>query len=500
MLSAVTSRFKHFLWGNSHVKETRKRSLEEESEEEESSGFGEGEPAPKKSRLLTVNHDPPINRSYSQIGSKFCVGITKVYSFISGLSSPLFSSKDMTDSPDSSGQSLRVNVGGSRKSSRGKGLAESTTTAGEHFTRDKDPGPSGLDLTSSLMTNDDDIQFLGASSRTGYTDAPTKRPALGRRATAPEHSQPPVPSINPNFRFSPTVSPIAPQAPPDLTLRPSSKEPSWFKNSLAGRKVSYLNKKPGSLGRNPIKSLNEKCYGIQKKKQIRSTFLFHRGNSCAEESFRYEDKANYQQLLQQYTESSVLPSSSSNSTSPIACITRSRFNSFWTDEKRRQLEDTLSASRLSSTLAVDATASSDLATEKKSSTSDILLVDLVRAESTDSETDSVIFVKELTKPVSRSNSLESIIQESPVYNTDWLKSLREKYGNRSRAASDEAELAAEMQKRFEERRAKCHSSLEDRITHRMKFLDLTFPSKVEEIQPEEEEEEEEELVPLTSQM
>lgn len=75
---------------------------------------------------------------------------------------------------------------------------------------------------------------------------------------------------------------------------------------------------------------------------------------------------------------------------------------------------------------------------------------------------------------------------------------REKYEVRAKTNDTEVEILAEMQKKFEERRKNCQSSLEDRITRRMRYLDLTFPSKVEEIPPEEEEEAEEEFVQLTS--
>lgn len=77
---------------------------------------------------------------------------------------------------------------------------------------------------------------------------------------------------------------------------------------------------------------------------------------------------------------------------------------------------------------------------------------------------------------------------------------REKYEIKGKTREAEAEQAVKTKEMFEEKRKAFQASLDERIARRMRDLDLTFPSKVEELQPEEEEEEEEELVPLTPEM
>lgn len=91
--------------------------------------------------------------------------------------------------------------------------------------------------------------------------------------------------------------------------------------------------------------------------------------------------------------------------------------------------------------------------------------------------------------------------ESQIVNRD-IKYIysREKYEIKGKTREAEAEQAVKTKEMFEEKRKAFQASLDERIARRMRDLDLTFPSKVEELEPEEEEEEEEELVPLTPEM
>ncbi|XP_071531618.1 uncharacterized protein [Panulirus ornatus] len=546
-----------------------------QSEKEESSEDGEGEPARKKSRSLRGNNETPVTRSYMWNFRKFVSGsVSGVYSWMSQITSPSPSREDRVNSTDASRHKLRIKMTGSTNpSKREKGKTESTTASGESISENITV-TSGTESTAGIIADDDEVQFLGMTPRVVKNDLPTKRPALSRRSLALELNQPSLSSINSNFRFKKSISPVASEDTPDVTARLSHVEPSnsFLKNSLAGRKVYTNPRKPGALSRDPMKSLHDKYFGKHKKNPISAQFITGRGRSCTQESFRYEDKMRYLQLLQQYTDSPISPSShvrkvssssfstfsscSTTSISPLAMVTKTRLNSIWTSEKRQQLEGYLNKITSSSEPIADATASgcstipiSPIVMIKKSclnsirtsekqqqleghlnsmtpssepladattsglqepvlqkKSHDLAVVDMDRTESSnsiqsieDSEAESVIFVEEVTKPTSSRNSLEERLLESPFYNSEWLKDLREKYEVRAKTNDTEIVVVAEMQKKLEDLRKNCQSSLEDRITRRMKHLNLTFPSKVEEILPEEETEEEE-FVELTTDM
>ncbi|XP_071531621.1 sentrin-specific protease 1-like isoform X5 [Panulirus ornatus] len=525
MLSAVSSRVRNIFGNPFSATAPKKRSLEEESEKEESSEDGEGEPARKKSRSLRGNNETPVTRSYMWNFRKFVSGsVSGVYSWMSQITSPSPSREDRVNSTDASRHKLRIKMTGSTNpSKREKGKTESTTASGESISENITV-TSGTESTAGIIADDDEVQFLGMTPRVVKNDLPTKRPALSRRSLALELNQPSLSSINSNFRFKKSISPVASEDTPDVTARLSHVEPSnsFLKNSLAGRKVYTNPRKPGALSRDPMKSLHDKYFGKHKKNPISAQFITGRGRSCTQESFRYEDKMRYLQLLQQYTDSPISPSShvrkvssssfstfsscSTTSISPLAMVTKTRLNSIWTSEKRQQLEGYLNKITSSSEPIADATASGlqEPVLQKKSH--DLAVVDMDRTESSnsiqsieDSEAESVIFVEEVTKPTSSRNSLEERLLESPFYNSEWLKDLREKYEVRAKTNDTEIVVVAEMQKKLEDLRKNCQSSLEDRITRRMKHLNLTFPSKVEEILPEEETEEEE-FVELTTDM
>lgn len=193
-------------------------------------------------------------------------------------------------------------------------------------------------------------------------------------------------------------------------------------------------------------------------------------------------------------------------------ISRSHRSSTWTQEKRQQLE-TSTHSPSSATLESDETPIFHIPSFQGKMTSDAP-VDMKKSGGVSSsythkcsEDESLLSSGETREQSSFRNSLECRLRESPIYNLDWLKSLREKYEVRAKSTDCDAEIVAEAQRLLEERRRKSQASLENCIALRMRHLDLTYPSKVKELHREGEdeyedeyEEEEEELVQLTPDM
>lgn len=100
-----------------------------------------------------------------------------------------------------------------------------------------------------------------------------------------------------------------------------------------------------------------------------------------------------------------------------------------------------------------------------------------------------------TEQSSLRNSLEERIQRSPIYNLDWLKSLREKYEVKAKTGDCDSVILAEAQRLLEEKRKKSQASLDQSMSLRMKHLELATAG-----QPEDEEEYEEDLIQLTPEM
>ncbi|KAK4301541.1 hypothetical protein Pmani_026319 [Petrolisthes manimaculis] len=240
-------------------------------------------------------------------------------------------------------------------------------------------------------------------------------------------------------------------------------------------------------------------FRIRKKKQ--KTFFYGRDKFSTKASFRYQDKMWYEQLLRQFTDTSALPSSSgmygkssrgssswnSRNIGPLGMISRSRCSSSWTQEKRQQMEMSL-APETSDTNSMDGS------------------TPVFNIPKPPVKLDSDGPCKENRKPESESNameeqlslknSLEERLQGSPIYSLEWLKSLREKYEVKAKSSDCDGALLTETQRLLDEKRKKSQASLDQRMSLRMKHLDLTYPG-----QPEDEEEyEEEELIQLTQEM
>ncbi|XP_069960155.1 sentrin-specific protease 1-like isoform X3 [Cherax quadricarinatus] len=508
--------------------------------EEDSSDLGDEGPARKKSRPHRERDEPIISRSYLKLKNIFTESVSGVCSLMSYFTSKSTSKLDMAQSSSSS-KNLRFKMSASSKASNSKrGGAEDPKTDGDYTSRSSSSSnnnsirrnystrASRSSHVPSRISNDDDVQFLGITERKVPINQPTRRPALSRRSTALEYDKPSTPVINPNFRFSPAVSPIARPPTPHVKPRPTPGDPGWLKSSLPSEKASAAGRKPVYLDKNPVKSVQERCFGIRKKKQknLKSTFLLSRGNSSAEESFRFEEKMRYRQMLQQFTNTSVLPNTYSvyqrscrtpsvcSSTSSFGLVSRSRCNYLWTQDKRRHIGEKLGSSASSSALPADDRESGMNEADGNTATPAVEVIDLVKSQSTsscacvnscenskDSETESVIFVEEVKKPLKHGNSLEQILQESSIYSKDWVKNLREKYETQSKNEDVEIEFASQRQRKLTEKRIQQQNSLEDRITHRLKYLDLSFPSKVEEIPPElEVEPQPQEFIQLTPEM
>ncbi|XP_069979554.1 sentrin-specific protease 1 isoform X3 [Penaeus vannamei] len=509
MISAVTSKLKSILGANSYATESRKRTLESSNEDQES-GASMDEPVRKKSRSYEqVEHS--VKRSDTwYIGNLpriVSVKAARVYTWITSFAT--IPAPPVDDSIDKMLPVVRYKLKEDRRMS-GEDL-RSTRDTGR---KERNPVASGIFAEPSSPRDEEEIQYLGMTSRLANTSAPTKRPALVRRGIDIESSgAPPTSSgIDANFRFSPSITSTVSKQSSSLSGR-NIREPNWFtKNS----RLTSIDRKSISIAKNPVKNLQERCFGTKKKKASLNSSFFSRTKTGIPDSYRYEDKMRYQQLLQQFTDSPILPesysvykgsssvsvASDSRCGSPQGFITRSRLNSNWTNEKRQQLEE--SSSNFS---ALYSTRKSRTVEKSEDKSPIITFIDLAKHENEnsnqstrESESDSVVITGEVKKPTAKSNALEEHLQASPVYSLDWLKSFREKYEIKGKTREAEAEQAVKTKEMFEEKRKAFQASLDERIARRMRDLDLTFPSKVEELQPEEEEEEEEELVPLTPEM
>nr|XP_027217776.1 sentrin-specific protease 1-like [Penaeus vannamei] len=510
MISAVTSKLKSILGANSYATESRKRTLESSNEDQES-GASMDEPVRKKSRSYEqVEHS--VKRSDTwYIGNLpriVSVKAARVYTWITSFAT--IPAPPVDDSIDKMLPVVRYKLKEDRRMS-GEDL-RSTRDTGR---KERNPVASGIFAEPSSPRDEEEIQYLGMTSRLANTSAPTKRPALVRRGIDIESSgAPPTSSgIDANFRFSPSITSTVSKQSSSLSGRNIREPTDWFtKNS----RLTSIDRKSISIAKNPVKNLQERCFGTKKKKASLNSSFFSRTKTGIPDSYRYEDKMRYQQLLQQFTDSPILPesysvykgsssvsvASDSRCGSPQGFITRSRLNSNWTNEKRQQLEE--SSSNFS---ALYSTRKSRTVEKSEDKSPIITFIDLAKHENEnsnqstrESESDSVVITGEVKKPTAKSNALEEHLQASPVYSLDWLKSFREKYEIKGKTREAEAEQAVKTKEMFEEKRKAFQASLDERIARRMRDLDLTFPSKVEELQPEEEEEEEEELVPLTPEM
>lgn len=216
----------------------------------------------------------------------------------------------------------------------------------------------------------------------------------------------------------------------------------------------------------------------------------------------------YGQLLQQFT--GVLPSSHAVHTGPqqssasiasqsLGMVSRSRCSSIWTQEKRRQLETSFMQP-----------VERDRDTErfmqepifhipKPPVKLNINESDINESSATNGAEKETVEERcselDENKTAFR-NSLEEQLNKAPIYNLDWLESLRKKFEIHAKATDCDAAMLAEAQRLLEEKRKKSQASLDNCVALRMKHLDLTYPGET----AEGDEQEEEVFVTLTPEM
>lgn len=211
----------------------------------------------------------------------------------------------------------------------------------------------------------------------------------------------------------------------------------------------------------------------------------------------------YGQLLQQFA--GVLPtshavhagpqqSSAAAASQSLGMVSRSRCSSVWTQEKRQQLESSFLQ-------PVDR----DIDTERSMQEPIFHIpkppVKLTVEESDIDESGAANgaegrYSEQDENKVAFRNSLEEQLSQAPIYNLDWLESLRKKFEVRAKETDCDAAMLAEAQRLLEEKRKKSQASLDNCVALRMKHLDLTYPGET----AEGEEPEEEEFVTLTPEM
>lgn len=211
----------------------------------------------------------------------------------------------------------------------------------------------------------------------------------------------------------------------------------------------------------------------------------------------------YGQLLQQFA--GVLPtshavhagpqqSSAAAASQSLGMVSRSRCSSVWTQEKRQQLESSFMQ-------PVDR----DIDTERSMQEPIFHIpkppVKLTVEESDIDESSAANggegrYSEQDESKVAFRNSLEEKLSQAPIYNLDWLESLRKKFEVRAKETDCDAAMLAEAQRLLEEKRKKSQASLDNCVALRMKHLDLTYPGET----AEGEEPEEEEFVTLTPEM
>lgn len=284
--------------------------------------------------------------------------------------------------------------------------------------------------------------------------------------------------------------------------------------------------------------------------------------SLVHKSFLHEEKMKYRQLLQQYTDRYLTPSSnmlshkvsrsslftSSNlgagilhtasntsftrsdattaashsvPSSPVGMVTRSHWTPFLTKKKQEQIENKSGSSALRLFPSADNTTFEEVMgsrkvvsldenvgkyeKQEKSSSIHVPLVDLSKDDNEDQSTsdresdgDSVIMIGEMLSPQAQRNSLEERLKEHPLYDLEWVKTMQKEYENRANIAQKNADTTSELIQELQQRRNK-KASLHEKVTQGLKLLDLTYPSKYTEVQLPDEEEEDV-LVPLTPEM
>lgn len=473
MISAFTSKLKDII-GRSHMPVSRKRAFDDK--DDDILMIDVGEPARKRSRPLSETEEPLI-RSYSLGGHKILKGTAKrlcnIWSWMSSFITPSMSHEDS--------------------------------------------------LTTDVASND--LQYLGSFPRSQIKDGPTKRPAISRRridVSEIQRNTNNLASIDSSFRFSPSIT---------STLTKTTKVPSsrsFFSDkylskhlSLQRSLMSHHRKSSMLKSQSPVKRLYDiKHPGVDDKTLLKAfSKMSDKKRFCTQEAFRHEEKLQYQRLLHQFANnqltsslsservpSYVSLSSNSCSSSPQPVIRRLHHDPQWTKDKIKQLDTTYNSKSPVSSSQTELPSHSWLqdncSIKMRPGIKDIKMTHTVKTNNLngkESEDDCTI-ISENIKPRPRKNSLECILLESPVFDEKWHRELNERFDNRAKVQSEKAKKAEELHKMYEEVRKKAHTSLEDRITERIKHLRLQYPYQIEDIEEEREEEEEEELPELTTEM
>ncbi|CAL4111645.1 unnamed protein product, partial [Meganyctiphanes norvegica] len=230
------------------------------------------------------------------------------------------------------------------------------------------------------------------------------------------------------------------------------------------------------------------------------------------ESVRMEEKMRYKQLIQEYNNSQssslLAPSFTSAdsiiTTPSLSCGSSSRLPTYrvtlwpnWATQKKKKKK-----SPFGNFWRPDGSANISYDQNCKSNWQGITSNQIIRSDNkesnndaAESDSDSIIMMGEIKKPRSHPNALEQFLKKSPYYNDNWLKSLNDKYESRDVPRDSKALEEEKMVQKCSERSEKIKRSLEQRVIRRMRDLDITFPSKIQELEPEKED-----LAELTEEM
>lgn len=475
MLAAALASVRKLLGVHTPARHAPKRPLDQESEEEYEETTYASEPQQKR-RCTELDLPAPTPTTSNPAVQRF------PWFTLKGAEST-FANKMSSRSKKSETDAAEVIV------------VEESVQGGRH-----QRGPGTTRVRAALLAEEEDAsKVLGRNQARKLCELATCRPPLPHSTLA-------------DFRFVPSTKQVKDQE----AVRLGS-ENSNLSRSSQSQKKPMSSKAPTDF----------KGYLDRLWKKKSSSFLSSRiKHSMVQKSFRHEEKMRYRQLLQQYTEHCLAPGSrtpshqvSSSLSSPVGMVTRSRMSPLWTKQKQDLLEN---ASGEASPVRVLSYAGSAGFTElfKTSGMAEkeealgrhpaqgavgparVPLVDLSKEDSEDtfasaneSDSDSVIVVKEVLSPAAHRNSLEERLKEHAVYDLDWVKSMRKDYEERVQASAQDVDVTLKVIQDLEERRSR-RASLDEKVTRQLQHLDLTFPSEYSELPDEEEEA----FIPLTPEM
>uniref|UniRef100_A0A0P4WT40 Ubiquitin-like protease family profile domain-containing protein n=1 Tax=Scylla olivacea TaxID=85551 RepID=A0A0P4WT40_SCYOL len=488
MLTTALTVIKKFFGISTDVREATKRPLEEESENEfEEVILHDTEPQKKKrcsyvDYLLTSSNNTP------------------------GFSPVLMQFPWLTGRKENPNKVSDVKMNSHKNQQQKEGCGAEATVIEERVKKWSAPFPCSTSLSVSC-TSELENDFEAMEMR--------KARSVGELATC---CHPPAHSSLADFRFVPSSSGSVQS---DFPAKQKSRNSDCLSSS---RNHKSKMKKSGFKG--PPTTVLERPLGKKKSSSFLSSRIKH---SLVHKSFLHEEKMKYRQLLQQYIDHYWTPNSkvlshkvSSLPSLPVGMVTRSHWTPFLTKKKQEEIEN---KSSNPSSLRLLPYADNSVLEEvmgkkkivgldenlekyekqKKSSSIHVLLVDLSKEDNEEqntcdreSDSDSVIMIKEMLSPRAQRNSLEERFKEHPLYDLEWVKTMQKEYEDRAYNAQKNANTTSELIQELQQRRNK-KVSLHEKVTQGLKLLDLTYPSKYTEVQLPDEEEEEI-LVPLTPEM